>query len=161
MRQLRKLEEINLVDDFLVNSLTSHQVYGELFDLEPDNNDGEKDIAALPRRARFYHAKPDAGSLKIGEEYDSLRDAFVIFITTYDPFGADRMVYTIKSSCVEMPELLYEDGARTIFLYTKGVKGNPPKALQELLYYMEHTSKENAKTESLQRLHKREVLEFL
>ncbi len=201
MRQLRKLEELNLVDDFLVNSLTSHQVYGEpavrcilecilgrkigklriipqhfvqgedtdrhgirmdvyldeedgeLFDLEPDNNDGEKDIAALPRRVRFYHAKLDAGSLKIGEEYDSLRNAFVIFITTYDPFGADRMVYTIKSSCVEMPELLYEDGARTIFLYTKGVKGNPPKDLQELLYYMEHTSKENAKTESLQRLH--------
>ncbi len=29
MRQLRQLEELNLVDDFLVNSLTSHQVYGE------------------------------------------------------------------------------------------------------------------------------------
>ena len=57
MRQIRKLEDLNLVDNFLVNSLTSHQVYGELFDLEPDNNDGKKDVAALPRRTRFYHAK--------------------------------------------------------------------------------------------------------
>lgn len=28
-KRMRKLEELNLVDDFLVNSLTSHQVYGE------------------------------------------------------------------------------------------------------------------------------------
>ena len=54
---------------------------------------------------------------------------------------------------MEMPELPYEDGARTIFLYTKGAEGNPPVELRELLYYMEHTSKENAKTERLQRLH--------
>ena len=54
---------------------------------------------------------------------------------------------------MEMPELPYEDGARTIFLYTKGTEGNPPEELRELLYYMEHTSKENARTENLQRLH--------
>lgn len=201
MKKRRQLEELNLVDDFLVNSLTSHQVYGEpaarcilecilgrkigkltiipqcfvqgedtdghgirmdvyldeeggeLFDLEPDNNSGEKDIAALPRRARFYHAKLDAGSLKKGEEYKSLRNVYVIFITTYDPFGLDRMLYTVKNGCMEEPELVYEDGARTIFLYTKGTKGNPPEDLKELLYYMEHTSKENAGTESLQKLH--------
>ena len=78
---------------------------------------------------------------------------FVIFITTYDPFGLERMVYTVKNGCIEVPELPYEDGARTIFLYTKGTKGNPPEELRELLYYMEHTSKENAKTENLKRLH--------
>ncbi|MDE6420641.1 MAG: hypothetical protein K2K87_08960 [Lachnospiraceae bacterium] len=86
-------------------------------------------------------------------EYGELRNVIVIFITTYDPFGLDRMVYTVKSGCIEVPELPYEDGARTIFLYTKGTEGNPPENLRELLYYMEHTSKENAKTERLQRLH--------
>ena len=126
---------------------------GELFDLEPDNNSGKEDVAALPKRARFYHAKLDAGSLKSGAEYGVLRNVYVIFITTYDPFGAARMVYTIKNGCMEMPELPYEDGARTIFLYTKGTEGNPPEDLRELLYYMEHTSGENAKTEDLQRLH--------
>ena len=150
---MRQLEELNLVDNFLANSLTSHQTYGELFDMEPDNNSGEADVAALPRRARFYHAKLDAGSLKAGEKYRALRNVVVIFITTYDPFRLERMVYTVRNGCVEVPELPYEDGARTIFLYTKGAEGNPPKDLRELLNYMEHTSKENAKTESLQRLH--------
>ncbi len=202
MRQVRKLEDLNLVDNFLVNSLTSHQVYGEpaarcilecilgrklgkirvvpqrivpgedtdkhgirmdiyldeedgeLFDLEPDNNSGKGEVAALPRRARFYHAKLDAGSLQAGEKYKVLRNVVVIFVTTFDPFSLDRMVYTVKNGCIEVPELPYEDGARTIFLYTKGMKGNPPKDLQELLHYMEDSSKENAKTESLQRLHK-------
>ncbi len=198
---MRKLEELNLVDDFLANSVTSHAVYGEsaarcilecilgrkigklkvvpqravqgedtdkhgirmdvyldeedgeLFDLEPDNHDGEKDVAALPKRVRFYHAKLDAGCLKSGAEYGELRNVIVIFITTYDPFGTGRMVYTIKNSCIEMPDLPYEDGARTIFLYTKGTEGNPPENLRALLHYMEHTSRENAKTESLQKLH--------
>ena len=201
MRQVRKLEDLNLVDNFLVNSLTSHQVYGEpaarcilecilgrklgkikvvpqrivpgedtdkhgirmdiyldeedgeIFDLEPDNNSGKGEVAALPRRARFYHAKLDSGSLQAGEKYNVLRNVIVIFVTTYDPFSLDRMVYTVKNGCIEVSELPYEDGARTIFLYTKGTKGNPPKDLQELLHYMEYSSKENARTENLQRLH--------
>lgn len=201
MRQLRQLEELNLVDNFLMNSLTSHEVYGEpaarcilecilgrklgkikvipqrivqgedtdkhgirmdvyldeedgeLFDLEPDNNDGKGDVAALPRRVRFYHAKLDAGSLQAGEKYNVLRNVVVIFITTYDPFALNRMIYTVKNGCVEVPELLYEDGARTIFLYTQGKKENSPEDLRELLHYIEYTSKENARTENLQRLH--------
>ena len=169
---MRQLEELNLVDDFLANSLTSHKIYGEpaarcilecilhrklgkitvipqrflqgedtdrhgirmdvyldeedgeLFDMEPDNNSNKDDISSLPKRAH-----------------------------TYDPFGCDRMVYTVKNCCIEMPELLYEDGARTIFLYTKGTEGNPPKDLRQLLRYMEHSSIENAETEVLQKLH--------
>ena len=72
---------------------------------------------------RFYHAKIDAGSLASGEEYSGLRNVVVIFITTYDPFGLGRMVYTIKNGCVEVPEMPYDDGAQTIFLYTGGDSG--------------------------------------
>ena len=64
------------------------------------------------------------------------------------------MVYTIKNSCVEVPELEYEDGAKTIFLYTRGKEGNPPEELKQLLHYMEHSSIENASTESLKKLHR-------
>ena len=64
------------------------------------------------------------------------------------------MVYTIKNRCIEVPELEYEDGAQTIFLYTRGREGNPPKELKQLLHYMEHSSIENASTESLRKLHR-------
>ena len=89
-----------------------------------------------------------------GETYGSLRNVVVIFITTYDPFGLNRMMYTIKNRCVEVPELTYEDGAQTIFLYTRGSEGNPPEELKQLLHYMEHSSIENAPSENLKKLHR-------
>ena len=51
--------------------------------------------------------------------------------------------------CEEIPSLKYDDGARTIFLYTKGTEGNPPKEISQLLHYMEHTTTENAVNDSL------------
>ena len=199
---MKDLQEMNLVDDFLVNSLTSHKIYGErasryilecifrrkigkltvvpqrflcgdntgdhgirlvvyldekageLFDIEPDQNDSKAEKESLPRRTRFYHAKIDAGNLAAGEDYGKLRNVVVIFITTYDPFDRDRMVYTIRNCCVEEPDLPYEDGAETLFLYTKGTKGDPPKELRELLQYMEDSTEENARSEGLKKLHR-------
>ncbi len=126
---------------------------GDVVDLEPDQNSGAEDIASLPRRVRFYHAKIDAGSLAGGMEYSSLRNVVVIFITTYDPLGRNRMIYTISSKCEEIPDLPYDDGAKTLFLYTKGTEGNPPEELKKLLRYMEHSSAENADTQDLRELH--------
>ena len=60
------------------------------------------------------------------------------------------MIYTIRNHCVENPELPYEDGARTIFLYTKGRKGRDNESLSQLLDYMENTTRENAVSEELE-----------
>lgn len=60
------------------------------------------------------------------------------------------MIYTIRNHCVENPKLPYEDGARTIFLYTKGRKGRDNESLSHLLDYMENTTRENAVSEELE-----------
>lgn len=78
----------------------------------------------------------------------------MIVILPYDPFGRDRMVYTIQNGCVEEPDLPYEDGARTIFLYTKGTKGDPPEELRQLLNYMEKSRPENAVNPELREMHR-------
>ena len=59
----------------------------------------------------------------------------------------------ISSKCEEIPDLPYDDGAKTLFLYTKGTEGNPPEELKKLLRYMEHSSAENADTLELRELH--------
>ena len=198
---MKRLEDMNLVDDFLAYSLTVHKTYGteaaryilecilqrrirhltvvpqkswygetagrhgvrldiyldeedgEIFDVEPDNGSSSKEVAALPRRVRFYHPKIDAGNFAAGDDYSALRNVVVIFITTYDPFGLGRMVYTIGNRCLEVPELPYEDGARTVFLYTKGTEGDPPEEVRQLARYMEHSTAENARSSGLARLH--------
>ena len=86
-----------------------------VYDIEPDRNSSDKKM--LPRRTRFYHGKIAARSLNAGADYDTLKDVVVIMILPYDPFGLNRMVYTVRNKCLEEPEMEYEDGAYTVFLY--------------------------------------------
>ena len=46
------------------------------------------------------------------------------------------------------------DVAKTLFLYTRGTKGNPPEELRQLLQYMENSVVDNAQSEGLKALHK-------
>ncbi len=203
----KKLEEMNLLDDFLFGSMvaypeigkrfvkillrtifgrefrqlsvTAQKVYygadrdlhgarldvylepeensGErvtVYDIEPDLKDRNSDIRALPRRMRFYHGKIAARSLDSGTDYDKLKNVVIIMIVPYDPFGLNRMIYTVKNKCVEVPDMEYEDGASTLFLYTKGTEGIPNEAIKQLLRYMENTTYENAVNEDLREMHR-------
>ena len=114
----------------------------------------EKEV--LPKRARYYQSRMDNKTLQSGEGYGALREAWVIFITSFDPFGEGRMVYTVKRRCIEVPALKYEDGAVTRFLYVDGDPGDAPKELQELLHYMARTTPENACNAKL-----REIQEYV
>ena len=62
--------------------------------------------------------------------YDDLRDVIVIFIMPYD------------------------DGDRTIFLYTGGTGGHPTEQLRQLLHHMENSVAKNACTKELQELNR-------
>lgn len=75
-------------------------------------------------------------------------------ITPYYPFHLDRMIYTIKNTCMEEPDIPYDDGAKTIFLYTNERNGNPPEELKQLLQYMEHTEDTYAINDELKKLQK-------
>lgn len=125
-----------------------------VYDIEPDRKDAVSDRRALPRRVRFYHGKIAARSLNSGVDYDDLKDVVIIMIMPYDPFGLNRMVYTVRNRCVEVPEMAYEDGASTLFLYTKGTEGIPSEAMRQMLHYMEETTFENAVNEELREIHR-------
>lgn len=125
-----------------------------VYDMEPDRRDSAEDKRALPRRMRFYHAKITARSLSAGADYDELKNVIIIMIMPYDPFGLKRMIYTVRNMCVEVPEMEYEDGAETVFLYTGGTHGVPNERLQQLLSYLENTTYENAVNEDLHEIHR-------
>ena len=208
----KKLEELNLLDDFLFNAMMTYPEMGEkftrkilkllfnkefrnlkviaqksygglntnlrgarldvyvesddsaeidasedvsIYDLEPDKNDKAKYIAAFPQRIRFYHAIIDSRNLKSGEDFGKLKRVYVIFICNYDPFGYDRVKYTIRNMCVEEPEMSYDDGAQTTVLYTKGTKGDDiSEELRQFLNYMENTTQTNAVNDTLKDIQK-------
>lgn len=125
-----------------------------IIDLEPNQESDTNKIKVLPKRVRFYHAKIDTKALGSGASYQALKNVVVIIITPNDPFGHDLMLYTVKNSIKELPHTEYEDGAQTLFLYTNGKICNVHDELKQLLHYMEHTTKENATTDALKRIHR-------
>ena len=54
------------------------------------------------------------------------------------------MLYTVKNRCIEEPNLEYDDGATTLFLYAYGTKDIPSQELANMLKYFVETTKENA-----------------
>ena len=84
---------------------------------------------------------------------EHLPDLDIIFVTSYDPFGLNRMVYTVKNRCIEEPDMPYEDGAENIFLYCEGESDDAPEGLRELLRYFVASRQENAVSDDLKRLH--------
>lgn len=101
----------------------------------------------------------DGKILKANESYDKLPNTWVIFITSFDPFGEKRMVYTIKNRCVEVPDIEYEDGATTLFLYVTGESDDVSKDLKELLRYIRNTTPENAVNSKLKEI--QEGIEYI
>ena len=65
-----------------------------VYDLEPHRrNDMD-----LPKHNRFYQARVDSRYLKSGESaFENLPNLYMISITSYDPFGLDYMMYTVKN----------------------------------------------------------------
>lgn len=109
-----------------------------LYDIEPNIYHDH-----LPKRSRFYQAKADAKELSTGMKFETLPELIMIWILPYDPFGDDRMLYTVKNMVVENNELVYNDGVLKLFLYTKGKKGGSDE-LRALLKYFEETTQDNA-----------------
>jgi len=62
----------------------------------------------------------DCKLLPANTPYAKLPDMFSIWILPYDPFGDDRIIYTVKNKVEENNQIVYNDGVTKIYLYTKG-----------------------------------------
>lgn len=75
----------------------------------------------LPKRTRYYQGMIDLNLLDKGMDYTQLKQSFVIFVCTFDPFHIGRHVYTVENRCVEDTNLLLNDATQKIILNTKGI----------------------------------------
>lgn len=94
----------------------------------------------LPKRARYYQGSIDLDLISAGEPYEALRETFVIFICTFDPFGESRHLYTFENTCRQNTSLLLGDETTKIFLNTRGTRQDVDADMVEFLKYIEHTT---------------------
>ena len=105
----------------------------------------------LAKRMRMYQSMIDARALEAGDDFNLLKKSFVIFITNYDPFGADRYVYTFRSRCDEDNSIVLKDAATKIVVNTRGTVGGISPELAALIRYMKDGETGNEYTEKLDR----------
>jgi predicted transposase/invertase (TIGR01784 family) len=127
------------------NSGIDVTIQPEVFDLEPNTYGSDSE----ERRLRYYHAMIDTRIFKKGEEYKAMKNVTLIMISNYDPFGYDRMLYTIERRCIEEPDMSYNDGSKTLYLYAYGKKEIPSQDLADMLKYMAESKKENVVNQNL------------
>ena len=62
------------------------------------------------------------------------------------------MLYSMQTMCAEDNDLPYDDGAYTLYLYTKGEPSTATPAISALLAFMESSTPENAVNDDLMEL---------
>ena len=73
----------------------------------------------LPRRARYYQAAADIDTTPKGSKYKDLKQNYVIFICTFDPFHQEKPIYSFQNYCVDYGvPIPLADGTEKIFLNT-------------------------------------------
>ena len=69
----------------------------------------------LPRRMRYYQSMIDIDTLIKGSEYETLKESYVIFLCTKDPFGLGLPVYSFSTVCKEKKDFALNDGINKLF----------------------------------------------
>ena len=78
-----------------------------------------------------------------------MKQSFVIFVCTFDPFHIGRHVYTFENRCVEDPNLPLNDGTQKIILNTKGIFDDVRPELKRLLNFIDGRQPEDSFTQAL------------
>ena len=98
----------------------------------------------LPYRSRYYQGMIDLNCIEKGEDYDELKESYVIFICTFDPFGKGMAQYTFENLCKEDTGIPLNDGTRKIFFNAKSYAKAEDEDVREFLRYVNGEKSENS-----------------
>lgn len=103
-----------------------------IFDIEIQTTVPEN----LPKRMRYYQSMIDIDSLIKGDNYLSLKESYVIFLCTKDPFGLKLPVYTFKNVCQEFKDFNLNDGVNKILFNASAASFEKNIEIRNFLSYL-------------------------
>lgn len=114
----------------------------------------------LPKRSRYYSGSIDLDLIASGEPYTKLKKTYVIFICTFDPFSAERHIYTFENRCTQDLGLVLGDETTKIFLNTQGKLDDVDNDMKEFLAYVENSTDtfvEHSTSQLVREIHKKVI----
>lgn len=124
-----------------------HDENGHVYDIEMQCTNGSE--GELPKRTRYYQGMIDMDELKKGQYYTELKESFIIFICTFDPFGENLPIYTFRHRCIEKEGLELGDLSTKIFLNAKGENDTLDPDIAAFLRYVDGKAAEGALTKEI------------
>ena len=99
----------------------------------------------LCKRSRYYQALIDSSLLAPGEiSFNTLKNTTIIMIAPFDLFGMGKYIYTFEETCSEVPNLKLGDGAKRIFINTRGEnKDDVSSEFIALMEFIEYNKSNN------------------
>ena len=105
----------------------------------------------LPRRMRYYQSMIDIDSLIAGSEYEALKESYVIFLCTKDPFGLGLPVYTFSTVCKEKNDFTLNDGINKLFFNASAFASEKNLEIKGFLGYLCNGKPSDYLTEDIDR----------
>ena len=105
----------------------------------------------LPRRMRYYQSMIDIDSLIAGSEYEALKESYVIFLCTKDPFGLGLPVYTFSTVCKEKNDFSLNDGINKLFFNASAFASEKNLEIKGFLGYLCNGKPSDYLTEDIDR----------
>ena len=90
----------------------------------------------LPKRTRYYQSLMDVDCLLRGQSYAELKDSYVLFICTQDPFNKGLPVYTFENTCREESGFFLADKSYKVFYNASAYGKEKDDELHALLRYL-------------------------
>ena len=90
----------------------------------------------LPRRMRYYQSMIDIDTLMKGSDYVTLKESYVIFLCTKDPFGLNLPVYTFNTACKEKKDFALNDGINKVFFNASAFASEKNLEIKGFLSYL-------------------------
>ena len=111
---------------------------GRVIDTEMQNKSQNKIVQEeLPLCVRYYQGMIDQEILSSGIDYIYLKETFIIFICTYDPFRKGKYVYHFHMVCDEDEEIQLQDKMNWICYNTTADLSEAPEGIREFLNYVQ------------------------
>ena len=124
-----------------------HDEQGRIYDIEMQCTSGTD--SELPKRTRYYQGMIDMDETEKGQYYQDLKESFIIFICTFDPFDQGRPMYTLRNLCIEDKTLELGDQATKIFLNSKGKSDTLDPDIAAFLRYVDGKAAEGTFTKEV------------
>ena len=121
---------------------------GVILDIEMQTAEGTE--GWLAKRTRYYQSMIDLDVLGKGKDYTDLKQSYVIFICTFDPFPDNgRKLYTFSNRCHEQDGLELGDETTKMFLNARGTIGKVDKDIDSFLAYVDGKAAEGKFTKDV------------